>query len=836
MSDGSSPEAHDPHVRGPARRWLLAATLVAAALLAATLAVTIWSSGDAPPGSGTAESKPPPRKPDFEFQRFSTQIGAPPEAESGFKPGHWTPLTVETVANNFDFRGELSCELLDSQAASVLLPKTSAEIRSVRPAVLPKGQIRSLDTLLFPPPDGSARQVSTRLLSARAGADVVQTAFRLSALPAYQWYLLVLAAEPTGYRYLRTMDCVRAPRGGLLESDVAAERHYRVLLPQFRSTARLPESALAWTATAYVVWDGFDPALLSPTCQRALVDWLHWGGQLVISGPGSLDMLRGSFLEPYLPAGSDGTCGLDRAALAPLSEFVRPMRQRGTAAQARSLDLDVLQPWSGEALVSRGDAAVLLASAADGPPLAVERPVGRGRVVVTAFRLNQRELVNWHGFDTIWNACLLRRGSRVFDVVRVGEGDQIQVGWHEGYPLDPRLTCRLRFWSRDSGPYSGGPAASGSFGVANTRDPQLPVDDAWDAADELSPRLGGTGVAAWSDTSSVARVARQALREAAGIAVPPAAFVLGVVTLYVVVLVPVNGLIFRLLGRVEWAWAAAPLVAIAFAGLVIHWAQLDIGFARARTEIAVMELQPSYSRAHVTRFTALYNSLGTRYDLLFDDPTALALPLAAREEPTRSADSGRVKLGLAGAGRRRPDSGQAPALVLGGLEVGSNTTSMVHSEQMLDLGGAVTASVGRGRVRLRNGTGYNLRGAVLVDAHRQAVIGDLPAGVEVEVRLAARQPDQQTYPQDALRDAAGPPLDVRSLLALAAADVADGELRLVAWTSEPLPGLWIEPSAAQLRYTTVVAAHLSYPPLPPPKADQNTRPLRVEPPPTLGPP
>ena len=40
-----------------------------------------------------------------------------------------------------------------------------------------------------------------------------------------------------------------------------------------------------------------------PSNNRRLVDWLHWGGQIIISGPKSLDLLRGkTFLGPYLPA------------------------------------------------------------------------------------------------------------------------------------------------------------------------------------------------------------------------------------------------------------------------------------------------------------------------------------------------------------------------------------------------------------------------------------------------------------------------------------------------------------------------------------------------------
>ena len=50
---------------------------------------------------------------------------------------------------------------------------------------------------------------------------------------------------------------------------------------------------------------------------------------------------------------------------------------------------------------------------------------------------------------------------------------------------------------------------------------------------------------------------------------------------YLFVLVPLNWLLFRVLGRVELAWAAAPVIAVVCTGLVVWLAQLDIGFARS---------------------------------------------------------------------------------------------------------------------------------------------------------------------------------------------------------------------------------------------------------------
>ena len=56
--------------------------------------------------------------------------------------------------------------------------------------------------------------------------------------------------------------------------------------------------------------------------------------------------------------------------------------------------------------------------------LLVERQVGRGRIVVTAMQLSERELINWRsGFESLFNACLLRRPRREYRPGALGPGD-----------------------------------------------------------------------------------------------------------------------------------------------------------------------------------------------------------------------------------------------------------------------------------------------------------------------------------------------------------------------------------------------------------------------------
>ncbi len=96
---------------------------------------------------------------------------------------------------------------------------------------------------------------------------------------------------------------------------------------------------------------------------------------------------------------------------------------------------------------------------------------------------------------------------------------------------------------------------------------------------------------------------------------------------YLLILVPINYLVFRLLGRLEYAWLAVPLIAIGGAVWVARAARLDIGFARSQTEIALLELQPNYQRGHLSRVVAIYNSLSSTYDIEFKTIDGAAAPI-----------------------------------------------------------------------------------------------------------------------------------------------------------------------------------------------------------------
>jgi hypothetical protein len=384
--------------------------------------------------------------------------------------------------------------------------------------------------------------------------------------------------------------------------------------------------------------------------------------------------------------------------------------------------------------------------------------------------------------------------------------------------LDARLTTNVRYLARDLG-----------VETAYRRE-LMPDDDPFAfgtsrVIEAYRPPAAVGGIGAWSDFNATAKAARTALREAAGVEVPGAGFVVLCLASYLVVLVPINWLIFQTLGRIEWAWVAAPLIAIVGTLVVVDRARLDIGFVRAHTEIGLLEQHAAYPRAHLSRYTALYTSLSTTYDVEFSSLTALAAPFSTGSDFRM----------LRGQDFQSIDFSRYDTVRLAGVPISSNSTGMVHSEQMLTLDGPVRVgtSAATGGEQIENLTKFELRSACVVKrkSGREFVgrwLGQLLPGQSASMSMSSldtkkplfaeqRADEQQLQRTERLN------LELMFQLALDPNNIEEGETRFVARIDELLPGQTITPAASQVQGATLVVAHLEYPQLTPPRPDVNTR-------------
>ncbi len=685
-------------------------------------------------------------------------LNRPAVTKNRTKLGHWVTTNFQAVANNFNAEGQLTTYSQTGTNTPVRIPSTDYYISSTRPVSLPKGEWKNFETTVFLP----TRTIRTRSASinyqvsrSASGLPQIQSFDGAPLMKPHQFHFLILSTRPDDYRYLEFADSIRLSDR---RNGSRIDPFYLIVPSMPGDPLPLPRHALNWTTIAYLVWDDYDPDQLEPEHQQAILDWLHFGGQLIVSGPDSLDKLQNSFLAQYLPAHFEKSRNLTNADVKELNDNWTVKLKRNPAEQ-RQLQISEKVPLLGVDFKPHDDAEFI-----DGTGgIAIERKLGRGRIVITAFSLGAPAIRKWKSFPSFFNGALLRKPARNFGKVR-GNESAVVFEWVDDPTsmFDPLLGSTLRFLSRDLSRDGTSTNVSLNSGISADDDmplePENPamygityVDDNPHMKINRSKNSGTnrnldnhryyggyqdapqSGTSGWNDRSGISHAARETLKLAAGIKPPSSGFVLKMLAAYLLVLVPLNWVIFRLIGRVEYAWIAAPLIAIAGAFLVIRFASLDIGFVSSNTQVGVLEIQSDYSRAHLAEYSALYTSLSTPYSAELDNLTAQSLPFAIDDNPAGFDP----KDSLSQVQLKRTTKNR-----LEGFQIQSNTTGLVHTEYLLDLTGVVSfvppkpAEPDTGLVGNATNIGVTNAGVIgrdLKGNYRVAWIGDLPAGDEFDL-------------------------------------------------------------------------------------------------------
>jgi hypothetical protein len=613
------------------------------------------------------------------------------------------------------------------------------------------------------------------------------------------------------------MQCVE-PGIEALDDEPRDKRRYFALVTQLQPTKPLvADTVLGWTTTAYVIWDDLDPGLLSTRQQEALIDWLHLGGQLIVSGGSAATRLEQSFLAPYLPA--DVVSSAQITDLSKLSSLYRTAATyEKQTPQPKPIPINPNKPVYFAKLAPRPEAdKVEDADLIGDLPVVVERQVGHGRVVMAAFSLYQPDLVlNWkEAYDTFW--C-----RRLFKIDETKPNLAFQVGGNVARTyirLPARKLSRLRLLSRDfgAGTYRQRPVA---------QDKKKPEDEIFGAKIVQLPDsrefLEKESVAEWRDTTPVPNTARQTLLAATGIKIPPPDFVLAAAISYLVVLVPLNWLVCRFgLRRPELAWLSAPVIIVAFSVGIVRFARVNVGYDSTSHEIDVVEMFTGYPRAHVSRFTSVYSGSRGRYQFRYDDAAALALPMSIGDVQ-RGKNVERIYLDW--------DMTEGFPVTLGRYEVHPRSIGMVRAEEMEMFAGPIRFLPGTnpGQWSLDNQTGWELWDCHLVRGTDVIRLGDVKPGEHLQYpptpQNAAVPPEHASEESDLHRvfesdgSMAGhsttrelgdlSPLRMMELMEDRSLDVGT---RLVGWAPKTVPGQQVNPKTDQAIGFTIFVVHLNEP-------------------------
>lgn len=767
-----------------------------------------------------AKKKSEAEKPPFEI--FRSQV-APFDVLPYVKANHWSTLTLELRANHQDYAGQL-------ETAAVPLKGPPVAMVYSRDARLIKGQRSRLSLQMMMPE--IPREVSLELTRPESVRFDERTLASLRVLEPYQMLVVILSREANDT--FASWNRFRAFIPQTIRTTIDQDRYYRLVLPLEPDKPVLSPHPLTWSTISHVIWDGMSPEILSPAQQQAMLDWLHWGGQLVIlggAGP-TFGPLRESFLAPYLPAepaGENSTLdaedlqalALEYPPVVPFEDPDDPQAEPRTLEELqdrygrrylnpepirppsnRPIYLSVLRPKPGATPLTIGGRANRI--------LGVEHRVGRGRLLMLGLSPTDPSLLAWTGLDTFVRRIILRRAEEPLLRGPLITPRGVEPAIYNALSA-PELSW-VRYLSRDM--VGARPAIEKPAGrTGGYSDPYSRVQEKRRAASlsSLGPGVPGDLLAAepgpsqrsvgdWDDQSALPSINRELLEEALGLSIPSSWFVLKVALAYVCTLV-VNWLIWFVFRRPELAWAFVPVLSIGFAVGVERAAAFDLGYDASCDEIDLVETHAGYPRAHISRFGSLYSSARVDFSISYpDDPTALALPM----------DTGRS---LRGEDLSRVVWQSNPFPALKRFRVQPRSYAMFRAEQMAEMTGSIRFVAEGGKQTVTNDLNLELRDAVLLGGQggdeTPIELGTIAPGETVEVGAPA--PDSQARTSEPFDEDLRPTkvLDlVRTQLATRPEE--KGARRLVAWIARPLEGQKIEPVPDRLRGFTVLVANLGF--------------------------
>ena len=242
------------------------------------------------------------------------------------KPGHWITVQNEGLARDEDFSGYLEYSMRRGDFVPRVIPGTRYYLRSRRPAALAKDQPKRFETPMFVV-DAIPLTIAPELKSS-SGSLVEQVPERLLPLKRHQYHCVVMTDTADTYRYLTVMPSIRNLRLNKWLSDTSSvfgddeamidysqssldtfqidSLYYKVTYSDWDGGVELPSNPQQWSSIAYLLWADFAPERMSQEQQTALLDWLHFGGQLIV-GVDAMADLNQSFLKDYLPATPTGS-------------------------------------------------------------------------------------------------------------------------------------------------------------------------------------------------------------------------------------------------------------------------------------------------------------------------------------------------------------------------------------------------------------------------------------------------------------------------------------------------------------------------------------------------
>jgi hypothetical protein len=327
--------------------------------------------------------------------------------------------------------------------------------------------------------------------------------------------------------------------------------------------------------------------------------------------------------------------------------------------------------------------------------------------------------------------------------------------------------------------------------------------------------------ASWNDASPLAEAATDTLLESSGNPVPRLSLVASLLAGYLLVLVPLNWLVFWWIRRLELAWVAAPILAVLGAGVVFRLVHLDVGMTTRRYELGLLEGFANQPVAHHTAFHATFTSLANRFRITFPDNRGVVLPYVFS---SMRRDGKKLIYNTA--------DNQGNGLVP--FPINSSSSDLFHSEEVLTLEGGLDAEPTNtdSSWKLTNRMSRPIQGLAIFGRSKSnrlesAWIGDLAAGASADASLDPATFKEgwmegwDTHPATSRSPSEEDTLPLTDALTaiLEKTELPPGAAVAIGWIDQSPGHLVWQPDAPAPIARTILLFHLTHPPTPPARPD-----------------
>lgn len=729
------------------------------------------------------------------------------------KPGHWYQVRNKVKANYGDESLTLAISVTDREGSPLSSGWGADSVYFMRDLSLAVGQDKGIEAAVFHPflPAQTQEQmesgrkpttnIRTRYSVRGIGTLVLEENFPCNMLDGYQYDLVVLSRDISRHLFWRGLDSIVWRQSEDIEENRVTP-HRVVDINEEEIASQFPNRLATMTSMSHLVINDISLSVLNPEQQAALADWLHFGGTIIVNGPEAISSIEASQLKQWVPL---------------INTF------EGEWSEESQIEFDnawTIRIAGGERIRFQNDRKIpilsgTLVQGANWVPtlegLVAERLIGQGRVVMTTFPLTDAAFLRWPSYSSLIHNAILRKPHRA-PTLGTDASTQFADSF-QGTERNPIHSTRLRLWARD-------------LDVTTERTESEVLDKNTQSAGAKFALAKKTSLGAWNPRSSVVEQATLCLRESSGISVPKVETILKLLLGYLVVLVPVNWLFFRLLRRVELAWVAAPVIAMLGAVYVAGSVRLDVGFSRSQTSFGFLECHSDYPRGMLSNFYALYTSLSTNYAAVYKEGNGIVAPVLRQTGRTGNREKQELEYWNAddaGVGLQR-------------FPVLSNSTGILQSEEMVEFSGPLRWQLNsdRSKIQFRNEADFAIRdvGVLGVDEQGQLVsswIGSIDPGQSASESIQTATDNQRWFEQwdsnpllkkpDFIRESDGLLWTANNvddvylgamLLTIAQRyPLQVGEYVAVGWTDANPSQLKISPISSQQKHKTVVMMHIA---------------------------